>query len=163
MILTCQISQKYIFCFPRVFCKIIAWFGLATCLDFFFIVIIDFANQDLDGDLLKLYNYYQKSENSGFIGIFLTFVIQFALLIINIFVFYNYIVFVHNDARISDIYLRISGKGRGYYIPDDNEVSWNYLKQTYCIGELNNNRIVVNIMKMPNPLGGGAPLQSKIV
>jgi len=58
MILTCQISQKYIFCFPRVFCKIIAWFGLATCLDFFFIVIIDFANQDLDGDLLKLYNYY---------------------------------------------------------------------------------------------------------
>lgn len=32
------------------------------------------------------------------------------------------------DARISDIYLRISGLGRGYYIPADNEISWNYLK-----------------------------------
>jgi hypothetical protein len=51
-----------------------------------------------------------------------------ALLVFNVFVYYNYIVFIHNDARISDIYLRISGKGRGYYIPLDNEISWNYLK-----------------------------------
>lgn len=57
---------------------------------------------------------------------------------------YNYIVFVHCDARIKDIYLRISGLGKGYYIPEDNEVSWNYLRQTYYLGEINNNRIVVN-------------------
>jgi hypothetical protein len=36
-------------------------------------------------------------------------------------------VFIHCDARIKDIYLRISGLGKGYYIPEDNEVSWNYL------------------------------------
>jgi hypothetical protein len=59
---------------------------------------------------------------------FLTFLIQFAIIIINIFIFYNYIVFVHLDARIEDIYLRISGFGKGYYIPEDNEVSWAYLK-----------------------------------
>jgi len=40
--------------------------------------------------------------------------------------------------------MRISGLGKGYHIPYDNEISWNYLKQTYCLGEINNNRIVVN-------------------
>jgi len=50
------------------------------------------------------------------------------LLILNVYLFYNYIVFVHCDAKISDIYLRISGYGKGYYMPDDNEVSWAYLK-----------------------------------
>jgi hypothetical protein len=59
---------------------------------------------------------------------FLTFVIELFLLLINIFIFYNYILFVHMDARISDIYLRITGLGKGYYIPDDNEISWTYLK-----------------------------------
>lgn len=71
------------------------------------------------------------------------------MLILNFFIFYNYIAFVHCDARLSDIYLRISGIGRGYHIPYDNEVSWNYLKQTYSLGEINNNRIVVNKLRVP--------------
>lgn len=129
-------------------CKFIAWYGLATCLDFFLIATVDMANQNTDGDLFKLYNYYERTENSGFIGFFLTFLVQFAMLLVNIFVFYNYIVFVHNDARIHDIYMRISGLGKGYHIPFDNEISWNYLKQTYCLGEINNNRIVVNKYKV---------------
>jgi len=149
LIMVCHLSNTYIFCFPVRFCKLIAWFGLATCLDFVFINIIDMANQDTDGDLFKLYNYYQRTESSGFIGLFLTFLVQFALLILNIFIFYNYIISVHMDARIKDIYLRISGLGKGYYIPEDNEISWNYLKQTYCLGEINNNRIVVNKIHVP--------------
>jgi len=124
----CYFSQKYIYCFPTKACKLIAWYGLATCLDFVFITVIDMANQDTDGDLFKLYNYYEKAENSGFIGLFLTLLVEFFLLIVNIFIFYNYIAFVHCDARISDIYMRISGLGRGYYLPEDNEISWTYLK-----------------------------------
>lgn len=68
---------------------------------------------------------------------------------------YNYIVFIHCDARIEDIYLRISGFGKGYYIPEDNEVSWNYLRQTYYLGEINNNRIVVNLLQIPKTIGRG--------
>lgn len=128
MIAVCHLSQKWIHCFPVSLCKFIAWYGLATCLDFFLIAVVDMANQNDDGDLFKLYNYYERSENSGFIGFFLTFLVQFAMLLVNIFVFYNYIVFVHNDARIHDIYMRISGLGKGYHIPFDNEISWNYLK-----------------------------------
>jgi hypothetical protein len=58
LILVCYLAQKYIHCFPPKFCKLIAWYGLATCLDFVLILIIDMANQDTDGDFFKLYNYY---------------------------------------------------------------------------------------------------------
>lgn len=150
LVVVCHISQKYIWCFPVRLCKIIGWYGLATCFDFVLIVIIDMANQDQNGDMFKLYNYYNKAENSGFIGLFLTILLELFLLLLNIFLFYNYIVFVHMDARISDIYLRITGLGKGYYIPDDNEISWTYLKQTYCLGEINNNRVVVNEIKIPD-------------
>jgi len=101
--------------------------------------------------MLKLYNYYNKTQNAGFIGLFLTLITQVFMLIVNCFALYNYIIYVHNDARILDIYLRISGLGKGYHIPFDNEISWNYLKQTYCLGEINNNRIVVNEFKVQSP------------
>ena len=43
MILVCFLSQKYIYCFPRSFCRLIAWFAIATVFDFFLIAVIDFA------------------------------------------------------------------------------------------------------------------------
>ena len=87
--------------------------------------------QDWNGDLFKLYNYYAKASGSGFVGYFLTFVIQLGILIINLFIFYNYIVFIHNDGRLADIYNRISGKVEDFFIPHDNEVSFNYLRHLY--------------------------------
>ena len=94
-------------------------------------------------------------------GLFLTLLVEFFLLICNVYFFYNYIVFVHCDARISDIYLRISGMGRGYFTPDDNEISWTYLRQTYCLAEINNNRIVVNEMRIPCTYNSGPPQTAK--
>ncbi len=72
-----------------------------------------------------------KASGSGFVGYFLTFVIQLGLLIINLFIFYNYIVFVHNDGRLADIYNRINGKVTDFFIPLDNEISFNYLRHLY--------------------------------
>jgi len=54
----CYYSDKYIFCFPVYFCKILAWYGLFTVLDFILIVVVDAAFMDNNGDLWKLYNYY---------------------------------------------------------------------------------------------------------
>jgi hypothetical protein len=59
LIVTCHLSQKYIFCFPVKLCKFIAWYGLATMLDFFICDVMDFADQNGNGDLFRLYNYYQ--------------------------------------------------------------------------------------------------------
>ena len=142
-------------------CKFIAWYGIATCLDFFLVCVVDMANQNIGGDLFKMYNYYETTQSSGFIGFFMTFLVQFAMFIINIFIFYNYIVFVHNDARIHDIYMRISGLGKGYHIPFDNEISFSYLKQTYCLGEINNNRIVVNRYKISSSFTNDEPKMAK--
>ena len=61
LMLVCHLSNKYIYCFPVKFCKLIAWYGLATTMDFLLITVIDMANQDQDSDLLKLYNYYEKT------------------------------------------------------------------------------------------------------
>lgn len=44
-------------------------------LDFFIVDVIDFADQNPDGDLFKLYNYYQKTQNAGVVGLFLTLLI----------------------------------------------------------------------------------------
>lgn len=161
MATVCHLSQRLILCFPPKLCKFIAWYGLATMLDFFLIIVIDLANQDKDGDLLKLYNYYARVQNSGFIGLFITFLVQFLQLIVNIFLFYYYICFVHCDARIQDIVIRITGTGKGYYIPYDNEISFNYLKQTYCLAEINNNRIVVNKIMVPSPFTDDEPRIAK--
>mmetsp|Transcript_8543 Transcript_8543/g.13190 ORF Transcript_8543/g.13190 Transcript_8543/m.13190 type:complete len:174 (+) Transcript_8543:2377-2898(+) len=128
MIQVIRLSQNYIQCFPRGLSKAIAWFGFFTIFDFFLVAILDFASQDNSGDLFKLYNYFDKQDGSGFIGYFVTFIIQLFLVLINLFLFYYYIVFVHHEQKISDIYLRISGKGRDYFLPDDTELSYRCLK-----------------------------------
>ena len=51
------------------------------------------------------------------------------------------------DGRLSDIYMRISGTTqKQFFLPMDSEVSFNYLRHLYQIGEINNNRIIVNKM-----------------
>jgi len=139
-----NVSQNQILCFPRILSKAFVWFGFFTIFDFFLIAIIDFATQDDTGDLFKLYNYFEKASAAGFIGYFMTFILQFLILLVNIILFYNHILFIHHDAKIADIYLRISGKGRDYFVPYDNELSFRLLEHQYVEGELNNNRIIAN-------------------
>jgi len=44
-------------------------------MDFALIVVVDMAFMDFKEDLFKLYNYYEKAERSGAIGLFITFLI----------------------------------------------------------------------------------------
>lgn len=62
------------------------------------------------------------------VGIYLTVFIIFALCIFNGFIFYNYMIFVHMNGRILDLYQRLSGSIKSFFIPHDNEVSLKYLK-----------------------------------
>jgi len=119
--------------------------------DCVFIAIIDFSTQDENGDVFKLYNFYSKATTSGFVGYFLTILIYFALIIINTFIFYNYIVFVHLDGRLADIYMRINPKQNKFFLPTDNEISFDYLRYIYEEAEINNNRIVVSKMLQTVP------------
>ena len=44
LIMVCQLSNRFISCFPVSVCKFIAWYGVATCLYFFLICVVDMAN-----------------------------------------------------------------------------------------------------------------------
>lgn len=57
-------------------------------MDFVFIAVVDLGYMDDEGDLFKLYNYYTKAESSGAIGMFITFLIQFAIAIYNVWIMY---------------------------------------------------------------------------
>ena len=63
---------------------------------------------------------------------------------VGVYLFYFYVMFVHHDGKVTDLYLRITGKGRDYYIPEDNELSFRLLKHQYIEGEINGNRILAN-------------------
>ncbi len=78
--------------------------------------------------MFTLTNYYQRSANSGIIGAIVTVLIYLALMVLNSFIFYNYLVFLHMEGRIIDIYTRVTADASYFFIPMDNEVSARYLR-----------------------------------
>lgn len=122
-------SKKVLNCFPRIFYKVICWYGVMVMLDPFIVLAIDLLDQDFDnGDYFQFYNYYYKKNGSGLVGIYLTFFLIFGLAVINVFIFYNYMIFVHMNGRILDLYKRLSGSMKAFFIPHDNEVSLKYIQ-----------------------------------
>ncbi|CDW72463.1 uncharacterized protein loc101675906 [Stylonychia lemnae] len=116
-------------CFPRMFYKVICWYGIWTLFDPYVTLVIDIASEGWDvGDYFKLYNYYYKKQGNGLVGIYLTVFAIFAFTVINGLIFYNYMIFVHMNGRILDLYKRLSGSIKAFFIPHDNEVSLTYLK-----------------------------------
>jgi hypothetical protein len=59
-------------------------------------------------------------------------------------VFYNYIIFHHHDGRLQDIYVRLIGIEKAFFIPGDNEMSLKHLLWAYHVSIRNSFRIVVN-------------------
>lgn len=90
--------------------------------------MIDLMCTDFEwGDYFKFYNYYYKRNGSGLVGIYLTLFLMFGLITLNGLIFYNYMIFVHKNGRILDLYKRLSGSIKSFFIPHDNEVSIKYL------------------------------------
>jgi len=122
------VSKKCCSCFPRIYYKIISWIGVFTMLDPIFVLLVDICSQSfILGDWFKLYHYYLVKENSGIVGMYITFFIMFSLTIFNGFLFYYYMIFIHMNGRILDLYKRISGTLKSFFVPNDSEVSLRYL------------------------------------
>jgi len=51
-----------------------------------------------------------------------------ALTMFNGFLFYYYMIFIHMNGRILDLYKRQSGQMKAFFVPHDNEVSLKYLQ-----------------------------------
>ena len=129
MIVGAFVSKKVCNCFPRIWYKIICWYGVFVVFDPILVLIIDLCVQDFKhGDWFKFYNWYLKKEGNGFVGLYLTFFIMFALTIVNGFLLYYYMIFVHMNGRILDLYKRLSGTSTTFFVPHDQEVSLRYVQ-----------------------------------
>jgi hypothetical protein len=126
------ISKRCCNCFPRVFYKIISWIGVWAILDPLIVLIVDIClGQYERGDWFRFFRFYmikERSIQSGIVGAYLTFFLMFGLICINGFLFYYYMIFVHMNGRILDLYKRLSGTRQTFFIPNDNEVSLKYLQ-----------------------------------
>lgn len=75
-----------------------------------------------------LYKHYNDLENSGGIGVLIIIIVYGGILLLNGLLFYNYLVFLHMDGRIIDIFTRVTAKNNYFFVPLDNEVSARYLR-----------------------------------
>jgi len=150
MMFICWLCQKYVLCFPKVFCRIIAWYGIATILDFILIAIVDFASQNASPECMKLYTFYESKDGTGIVGIFIIIFIYFAVFLINCLFFYNYLIFIHMNGRLLDTYVRLSGGINSFIVPEDNELSIRYLKWVYQNAKNKKNQILVEKKEIPD-------------
>lgn len=115
---------------PNLVSMFFSSFGIATFFDWLLISVVDIATAAGQyGDLYRLYWYYQENQSAGIVGLFITLIIYFFVSLINAFLLYNYLVFVHKNGKILDLFVRISQEDQKtfFFLPSDNEISSKYL------------------------------------
>lgn len=146
-------GHRHVEYFPKIFAKYVVWFGFGSMGDGLLIAIVDTATRETNGDFYKLPNYYKKAEDSPIAGYIVVFVIYLFFIILNVLIFYNYIIYLHLNGRLQDIYARLSGDSRVFFIPFDNEISLRHLLWAYYTAIVNSQRIVVNQIQVINDYG----------
>ena len=104
---------------PENITKFMCAYGVWTVLDPVVILIVDLFSHNyrcgevygcrddytstschcFNGDWFKLWSRYHRDEGSGATGLFITFMIYFATVIISSLIFYEYLVRIHRDGR----------------------------------------------------------------
>jgi len=90
--------------------------------------------------MFVLYAHYKELEGNGITGIVITVLMYGAILMLNGLLFYNYLVFLHMDGRIIDIYMRVTARNDYFFVPLDNEVSLRYLNWVITKVKLENKK-----------------------
>ena len=81
-----------------------------------------------NGDMFKFYHHFEQVGDSGIIGAYIAAFMMFTFTIFTGFLWYRYMIGYYMNGRIIDLYRRLSGQYKAFFIPIDNEVSLNYLK-----------------------------------
>lgn len=116
---------------PSAVSKFLVCYGVSVILDPVLILIVDLGYHNYDctsysnacadnitlnsclcynGDFIKLYYKSVAVEGSGIMGIIVTILLYISYSIISILLLYEYLVYVHEDARILDLWRRTTGK-----------------------------------------------------
>lgn len=127
-VLASQMSKRFLGCYPRIFYKVICWQGIMTVIDPFYTLFIDTVTQNENGDWFKFYYYYLSKQGSGIVGAYFSVFFILSLFIFNMTIFYYFMIFRYMNGRILDLYRRLSGQFKTFFMPLDNEVSLKYLQ-----------------------------------
>merc|ERR1711924_532134 len=76
------------------------------------------------GDMFKLYNKFYVQEGSGVTGVFLTFISYSILICFQAIAMFWYLLRVHMNGHMQDVYARLHGSEFCFFVPDDAELSW---------------------------------------
>lgn len=114
--------------YPKYFYKVVAWTGVFAILDPFWVFLLDCISANwTNGDMFKFYVWFEKAGDNGVVGAYISFFMIMTLTIFTGYLWYRYMVEVHMNGRILDLYRRLSGTFKAFFVPMDHEVSIKYL------------------------------------
>lgn len=123
---------------PDSLCKYAIAFGAASILDPILVLIVDvcFGNFNcsngnatcFNGDFSKLWLRMAAQEGSGISGLLITVILYGSTMILSTLVVYYYVVHIHRDGRILDLWRRVHADAESMFMPDDFEVSYAELR-----------------------------------
>lgn len=116
-----------------------------------------------EADFIKLWNRMQKDEGNGIVGLFITLMLYFGTMVVSALLLYYYLVYIHKNARILDIFRRINAPTEEFFIPDDFEISFEELNSICSLAKrwrgLDGSTRVVQVSQVPRNLDSVYPVQ----
>ncbi|ETL80680.1 hypothetical protein L917_18848 [Phytophthora nicotianae] len=145
------LGQRYVGDLPAFGSNFVVCAGIATVLDPFLVLLVDVFSHHygcsqlsecsvsltasgcscVNGDWFKLYVRFQAQEGSGLVGIFIVLILYLALTCLSLVALYVYLLYVHMNGRMLDVYRRVHGHEDAFFVPHDAEISLQEL-QTIC-------------------------------
>lgn len=127
--LVARLSKAWCNCFPKLFHIVICWVGIFALLDPFIVLFFDIVTLNWDnGDYFKFANHFFDIYGTYTIGAYLVILIGFLSNLLTAFIFYRWMVNHYQNGKILDLYRRLNGHFRDFFVPYDNEVSLSYLQ-----------------------------------
>lgn len=80
-----------------------------------------------EGDFVKLWNRFKREEASGVVGGIIVVILYSGAFVLSSFLLYEYLMYVHKDARILDLWRRITANEEEFFMPHDFEISYEEL------------------------------------
>ena len=92
--------------------------------------------------MFKFYVWFEKAGDNGVVGAYLAVFMIMTLTIFTGYLWYRFMVGYYMNGRILDLYRRLSGTYKSFFIPMDHEVSIKYLQWVITRAKKANNVIV---------------------
>lgn len=121
-------SKSFFKCFPKVFHTVICWVGIYAIFDPFLTLFFDICSSNWEnGDLFKFGWHFNEIYETPTVGVYMIILTVFATTLLTTIIFYRWMVRYYMNGKILDLYRRLSGHLKDFFVPYDNEVSLSYL------------------------------------